>query len=75
MMVDQKQYRVGDIAPSGPDDETYIIEVIDKDEKKVDGVRFLISVDEGSGEQKVTDGSGVIRCKIPLKTISITFHQ
>ncbi|MCP8307750.1 MAG: hypothetical protein H3Z54_03550 [archaeon] len=55
LMVSRKEYKVPDIQPV-----SFVIEILDNEQKAVEGVTFNVTVDNGNTMAKQTDKEGII---------------
>lgn len=56
VMVNAKEFKVPDIQPA-----SFVIEILDDEQKAVEGVAFNVSVDDGNTMTKQTDKEGILK--------------
>jgi len=66
-MVSPKEYKVPDLQPI-----SFIIEILDNEQKPITRVQFNIAIDGGDEMTKETDSDGVIKVPKPKSEIKLS---
>jgi hypothetical protein len=66
--VQKTEYDVPDLRPA-----SFILEILDSEEKPVADVKFNVAVDGGAAEVAETDADGVFKISRPVRKVDLAF--
>ena len=69
-MVVAKEYKVPDIKPA-----SFAIEILDNEQKAVEGVTFNVTIDDGNTMTKQTNKEGVFNVPKPTSEVELSLAE
>ena len=69
-MVEPKEYKVPDIEPA-----SFVIEILDDEQKAVEGVAFNVTIDNGNTMTKQTNKEGVLNVPKPKIEVKLSLAE
>ncbi len=70
VMVEPKEYKVPDIEPA-----TFVIEILDDEQKAVEGVTFHVTIDDGNTMTRQTNQDGVLKVPKPKSEVQLSLAE